>query len=730
MKIILTARQTGSALYSFLLTQLKYIEWINCSGLDYQAVKNGSEADLYINVLEGNTLGEVIDICAFFRNNKKKSITVSSWNNSLVTGPTHFPGKSAGADSAILILHQEYGRPADKLDLKSQITSTVSSNDVQGNPDIVFAAFASLLNELKILYNDKPAQRLNFVDGVRLFKLHQKDQAIYESKYIYPIFDSADTGASHESLTDYKVLVGKFSHSVTHIKNGFFNALPPENGRDEYQNVAIIGGGTAGYLTALLFKEKYPNMPVTLIESSKIPVIGVGEATTPEIRSFLFGVLKFSAHEFYEIVKPTWKLGIKFFWGLPGDYYFNYPFGWPDVKSSYVADGDINNSSLTATLMDQESSFVVAAKDGSGAQQYSTLSDELFYALHLDNVSFIKYLKIKAQEKGIIYIDDLIVGAERKADSDELAVVIGETGKRHIYDFYVDCTGFSSLLLEKTLKSEFISYNKSLFCDTAVVGNIPGVNKIKTYTYAESMDHGWCWNIPMRGEDHRGYVFSSAYCSIDEATDEFLRKNPEISNPGIVRFKTGRHREICIGNVFAIGNSFAFVEPLESTGIHMIITEAKRLVNNFSELKGSPALRKKINTDINDNWDYLRDFLAIHYKFNKKFDTRFWKDCRALTDVSGIQDMIDLYHEIGLLSCANKSLVRMINSSIKDVIFGLVGFDVMMMGQGEIPKKFDWSVRNQHIWKSNVETWKAIRSLTVPVDKDLDILNEYLESRW
>lgn len=729
-KIILSSRQKSSALCEFLKKHLNYLEWINCIQSDYPEAKDSGNINLHINVLEGNTLGEIIDISNFFRTSKKTSVTIASWEGNLVVGPTYFPGKSAGADSAFLILQQGHESVKNKTNLKSPVTSKITAGDIQENPDIFYAAFTELLNEIKVIYKDEPGQRLKFVDNVHLFKLHQKDRPGYESKYIYPIFESGGTRSSYKDLSDYKILVKKFQHSVSQIKKRAFDSPPAEEQKDEYKNVAIIGGGTAGYLTALLFKAKYPNMPVTLIESSKIPVIGVGEATTPEIRSFLFGTLKFPALEFYENVRPTWKLGIKFFWGLPGDYYFNYPFGWPDVKSAYGTDGHINNSSLTAVLMDQNSSFVIAAKDSKGAEQYSSLSDDLFYALHLDNASFINYLKTKAKERDIIYIDDKVVHAERRAGTDEIAAAMGESGQRYVYDFYVDCTGFRSLLLEQTLKSDFVSYNKSLFCDTAIAGEIPDVKKIATHTYAESMDNGWCWNIPMRGENHRGYVFSSAYCSTDQAAAELLKKNPTIKNTRVVRFKSGRHSNICVGNVFAIGNSFAFVEPLESTGIHMIIKEAKTLVYNFSQLKKSPALKKRINSDINDNWDYLKGFLSIHYKFNKKFDTPFWKDCRALTDVGYMQEMIDLYNEIGPLTCADKSLIRMINSSIKDNIFGLPGFDVIMRGQGEIPKKFDWSVRNQHIWKSNVEVWRAISSLTVPVDKDLNILNEYLESRW
>lgn len=728
MKITLACQDPESILVKFLFAQLKTVEWINCDLIKFTDRLEASSSDLFITVLENKSFGEILRICADDRKAKKNTIYLSAWNQSLILGPTYIPGKTAGADSSFGLLHQE--RFNRQPGFKDVITSQINKEQFDNSPDVFYLAVAELLDEIKILKLDKPEQQLKLIDKVRLFSLAEHGRGTAESKYIYPIFEGNSQSNGDSSSLDYKILRSKYLHSVKQIKKNFFAAGSGENPQDEYKNIAIIGGGTAGYLTALFMKATYPDMPVILIESSKIPVIGVGEATTPEIRRFMFETLKFPPLEFYEKVKPTWKLGIRFFWGLPGDYYFNYPFGFPDVRSAYLTEGHINNSSLTATLMDQEASFVVSTRDNQGTEQFSSLSDDLFYALHLDNVSYINYLKIKAREAGIIYIDDLIVDAERKESSDEISAVIGENGTRHEYDFYVDCTGFRSMLLEKLLGSRYISYSNSLFTDTAVTGCIRNVDRVKTYTYAESMHHGWCWNTPMRGEDHRGYVFSSAHCSVDQAMEEMSAKNPGITPVGVVRFKAGRHEEICIGNVFAIGNSFAFVEPLESTGIHMIIKEAKALVYNFPQLKKSPALRKRLNQEMNEHWDYLRDFLAIHYKFNKKYDTPFWKDCREYTDVSDIQWMIDLYYETGFFSHADKSLVRMIENSIKDDIFGLQGFDVMMTGQGEFPKNFDRTMRNKKIWESNIKTWKSIRSLTVPVEKDLDILNEYLESRW
>jgi flavin-dependent dehydrogenase len=729
--ITLLSKQPENLLSGFLYAQLSKIAWLKCTVISAGQIKDSQQDSLLVLPLQDTSFPEIIEICKACKQTGKPYIAISLWKNSLLVGPACFPDKSAGIDSCFIQLHQESAQSdSNGIPLFSLKTTKLDESLLEQHLPTFYSAFAVLLNEIKIIRDDNPAEKLKLVDHIYEYNFKQRVNSRPKSRYIYPVFENSVKGNASDKLIDYKISLGKFSNSVDQIKDLAFNGKQPDLKEDEYNNVAVIGGGTAGYVTALFLKRNFPDMPVTLIESAKVPIIGVGEATTPEIRRFLFESLGFSPHEFYEIVQPTWKLGIKFFWGLPGDYYFNYPFGKMDLKSAYVTDGNINQSSLTAVLMDNDSSFVVSVKDKDGKEQYSTLSDDLFYALHIENKAFVGYLKKKAEEMGIIYKDALIVDAERKSDSEALQAVIDENGIKHEYDFYVDCTGFRSLLLEKILGSPFVSYKNSLFNDTAVVGCIKDVEKVKPYTYAESMQHGWCWNTPIRGEDHRGYVFSSAHCSTDEAYAELTATNPSIATGPIVKFRSGRHREICIGNVFAIGNSFAFVEPLESTGIHMIIKEAKVLAYNLKNLKKSEALRKHINHDMNGHWDYLRDFLALHFKFNKKFDSIYWKDCRAEADVSSIQWMIDLYNETGLLSSADNSLKRMILDSIKDDIFGLEAFDVMMMGQGVLPKNFDLTMRNRRAWEAQQKNWRSIRSLTVPIAKDLDILTQYLESKW
>jgi tryptophan 7-halogenase len=713
-----------SALTSWLYNQLTPVQWLDCDKCLFHEIATIRNSDFYLTVLEDTPFQEILDVCDFYRNSNKNSIYLSTWNNSLIAGPTHFPGNTAALDSCFFFLKQtEIGRIPTEEELLGMTTSTLDQEQLQKIVDICYAALSELIHEMKLIYLNRPGQKLKFIDKAQIFDLAQKEEIRAVSKYIFPLFEGMVSGAP-----EYKVLLSKYQHSRSHIESNLFMDMPErEDSQDRYRNVAVIGGGTAGYLAALSLKKAHPWLPVTLIESSKVPVIGVGEATTPEIRRYLFGELGLSAVEFYRKVKPTWKLGIKFFWGQPGDSYFNYPFGKSDIRSAYLVNGDINFCSLTSMLMSNNSSFVVSSVDKNNFESFLSLSNDISYALHLDNASFIGYLKEKALEAGIIYVDDLIVGAELKSSLNEISHVVGESGVKYQFDFFIDSSGFKSLLLEKTLLSPFIPFRSSLFTDTAVTGRIANSDKVKPYTYAESMDHGWCWNIPMRGEDHRGYVFSSDYCSVDKAAEELAAKNPAIEGFKTVKFRSGRHGSICIGNVFAVGNSYAFVEPLESTGIHMIIKEVEILAKNFSLLKKSPAIARVINDNMNDHWEYLKGFLSIHYKYNKKFETDFWRDCREHADVSSVQWLVDLYHEVGLLSYAGANLREIITKEIKDDIFGLLGFDTLLLGQGVVPKKFEKSLKNKSIWEANVKTWKSIQSLTVPLEQDLKILIQHPE---
>ncbi len=437
------------------------------------------------------------------------------------------------------------------------------------------------------------------------------------------------------------------------------------------RSVGVIGGGTAGYLTALALKRVFPRLAVTVVASSKIPVIGVGEATTPLLPKLLHNFLGLDVVEFYEKVRPTWKLGIKFVWGKPGDYYFNYPFEPGDLVESLLYEGHLNGANSQGRLMAMDRTPILEMPDGTW-RSYLPYTP---YAYHLENRRFVSYLAEKLPAFGVETLDRTIVDAEI-AGEDRIGDLICEEGDRLRYDFYVDCTGFRALLLEK-LGARFESYATSLVTNTALTARVPNHGFIKPYTTARTMNHGWCWVIPHEDVDHLGYVHCSDFCSLEEAERELRETFPDIQmHIGVVRFRSGRHDHFWRGNVVAIGNSYAFVEPLESTAIHVIIEELNVLLNNFPSTLEERHIPEHVNRRVNRRWDQLRGFLAIHYKFNRRLDTDFWKLCRNEVDLADGQQYVDVFQELAPLGARRHRLWE------RPECFDDAGYDTLLLGQG------------------------------------------------
>lgn len=447
-------------------------------------------------------------------------------------------------------------------------------------------------------------------------------------------------------------------------------AISPGRG---IRSLVVVGGGTAGYFTALAVKRRFPAIDITLVESSKIPIIGVGEATSTLILPFLHRQLGIDSADLYHEVRPTWKLGIKFIWGLPGnDYYFTYPFGFTRTAEAYALDGHIAHHSLVGTLMAVDRVPIVRSPDG----EIESLLARSPYAYHLDNRPFVDFLAKRARREGIRYIDAEVENAVVAHDGENIERLILDGERECRADLYVDATGFRSLLIEKTLGSPFISYASSLFCDSAVVGNVPQRGPIQPYTTAETMDAGWCWRIPVEGEDHRGYVFSSAHLTADQARAEMEAANPGLGETWSLRFRSGRHADFWKGNTVAVGNAYGFVEPLQSTALHMVIIEIAYLISGLEAAERGEPDRAAINRQLGAHWDYLRWFLALHYKFNRKRDTEFWRTCRETADVSGMQDLLDHHAAVGPWD-GNEEAYQL----VADPTFGSPGLLITLLGQ-------------------------------------------------
>lgn len=496
-------------------------------------------------------------------------------------------------------------------------------------------------------------------------------------------------------------------------------------------SVGIIGGGTAGLFAALAIKKRYPAMRVTLVESSAVPIIGVGEATTTLMPPFLHGQLGLDVVKLFREVAPTFKLGIRFDWGAPEDYFFNYPFGDADPISAYAHEGHIGRQSLTSLLMSQGKSLIVRESTG-GHRSYLPSTK---FAYHLNNASFVRYLSDAATEAGIERVDMKIETVELSADGASVEKIRSADGRELSFDFFVDASGFRSLLLEGALESPFKSFASSLFCDRAIVAEVPQERgRIRPYTTAETMDAGWCWRIPVRGEDHRGYVHSSAYLDEDRALEEMRAKNPGMSEPWVVKFRSGRHAEFWKGNVVSVGNAYAFVEPLESTALHMTIIQIGYILAGLdvwqTRSEGVESFRTTVNEAVGAHWDYLRWFLAAHYKFNRRLDTPFWREARESVDVSGIEGVLERFKVAG---AEESSSLPYFDTG--DPAFGFSGMMMILLGQHAPGAKSAATKVTSGAWNTRVLEWESLakRALShadalAVLDERPDFLREFMES--
>ena len=336
-----------------------------------------------------------------------------------------------------------------------------------------------------------------------------------------------------------------------------------------------MGGGSAGFLAAITLKHRLPQLDVTVLRSREIGIIGVGEATTIVLPRHLHHYLGLDAGEFFRLAEPQWKLGIRFLWGKRP--WFDYAFGYqldrqfhllPKATGYYCAEGPFDYVGICSGLMTLNNAFV-REQDGR-----PLMGQDLGY--HIENVKFVGYLETVAARLGVTVREDTVVDIRQGEHGiRELQLASGQTIDA---DLFVDCSGFVSALLGKTLKEPFQSFASSLYCDQAVVGSWDRTDEpIKPYTTAETMDAGWCWQIDHEHHINRGYVHSSAYMSAADAEAELRAKNPRIGPTRLVKYVSGRYERSWVKNVCAIGNSSGFVEPLESTGLSAICLQFQAL---------------------------------------------------------------------------------------------------------------------------------------------------------
>ncbi len=399
----------------------------------------------------------------------------------------------------------------------------------------------------------------------------------------------------------------------------------------------VVGGGTAGLISAITLLRTCADVTVTVIRSSKIGHIMVGEGTFAATPIHLHDVLGIPRQDFYDRVNPTLKLGLRLLWGPRPS--FDFPFNEQYNSEALPSPGKpwgfyslSNWEGISPFPADAD----IRLPPGAG--------------YHLVNQAFVEFLEGYFVGLGGELIDAKVVSAS--AGEGGVESVRCESGEEFTGDFFVDASGFSGVLIHQALGVPYVSMRRHLFCDRAVVGGwARGDDEpIKLYTTAETMDAGWCWRIEHEHIINRGYVFCSSFLSDERAADEFLRKNPKVPEAvlRVVPFET-RHVQLAwVKNVVAIGNASGFVEPLEATNIQVICLHALGVAKALeADDRPDGGRIEDFNRVVTLQWQRIRDFLALHYRFNTRLKTPFWEMAVRETPLGELEDYVQKYQELG-----------------------------------------------------------------------------------
>lgn len=422
------------------------------------------------------------------------------------------------------------------------------------------------------------------------------------------------------------------------------------------RSIVIVGGGTAGWMTAAaLSKVLGPNYAkITLIESDDIGIVGVGEATIPQIATYN-RMLGIDEDEFVRKTKGSFKLGIEFVnWGRLGHRYF-HPFGHYGInmeglsfhafwlRSRMGGQGfDLDDFSLNATAS-RKNKFMRPINAGK-----SPLS-EIAYAFHFDAGLYSRYLREISEKRGVIRHEGMVTQVNQHAENGFIESVDLKDGSRVEGELFIDCSGFRGLLIEQTLKTGFIDWSHWLPCNRAMVVPCSSVEGFTPYTRSTAHGAGWQWRIPLQHRTGNGYVYCNDYISDDEATATLLENldGEALAEPRQVRFTTGHRRQYWNKNCVAIGLSSGFMEPLESTSIWMIQSGISRLLANFPDRSFASIDRDRYNRVLIEETEWIRDFLILHYNATDRDDTEFWNYCRTMDIPPRLREKMDVFANSG-----------------------------------------------------------------------------------
>ncbi|RZF63432.1 tryptophan 7-halogenase [Sphingomonas populi] len=420
----------------------------------------------------------------------------------------------------------------------------------------------------------------------------------------------------------------------------------PHNHR--VKRVVVAGGGTAGWVTATaLVRHLGALIDVTLVESDEISTVGVGESTVPTFRSF---------HEFMGINEPrfmaatqaTFKLGIEFKnWARIGDRYI-HPFGTVGKTVSWMA--DFHHFWLHARANGyggELGEYCLEWVAGEANRMSHKVAPGIGYAYHVDATRYARFLRGLAEPAGVKRIEGKIRNVEIDPSTGDIAALVLESEERIEGDLFIDCTGFRSLLLGQALGVEFEDWSQWVTTNSAVAVQSVSAPTSQPYTSAIAHEAGWRWKIPLQHRDGNGLVFCSEFMSDDEARAKLLAEiegEPTVE-PWLLRFKTGMRVKTWHRNCVGLGLANGFIEPLESTSIHLMMAGVTRLIQDFPFMGCHDGLTNHFNEKSRREFECIRDFIILHYHVTERDDSPFWRRCRDMDIPDSLAERLRLWRE-------------------------------------------------------------------------------------
>ncbi|MYF10783.1 MAG: tryptophan 7-halogenase [Gammaproteobacteria bacterium] len=442
--------------------------------------------------------------------------------------------------------------------------------------------------------------------------------------------------------------------------------------------VVVAGGGTAGWMAAAsLAKLLGKTLDITLVESDEIGTVGVGEATIPTLIT-LHDLLKIKEQDFLRAVQGTFKLGISFEnWRDVGEDYI-HSFGWTG-QDSWAA--GFQHFWLKGRKMGISREFGEYCKEWLAAKRnrFAVMAKQgLNYAYHIDASLYARFLRGMAEAHGAVRQEGRIDRVEQDPESGFITGLRLQSGQLVEGDLFIDCTGFRGLLIEQTLQAGYDDWRHWLPCDSAVAVQTESVQPPIPYTRAIAREAGWQWRIPLQHRVGNGVVFSAEHWSDDEAVERLLGKvqGRVLTEPRVIKFKTGSRRRHWHKNCVAMGLSSGFIEPLESTSIHLIQRAIIRLMQMFPYDGIRQPDVDEFNNQMRFEIDNVRDFIVLHYHVTERTDTPFWRHCRGMDIPDSLRHRIELFKQAGRVF------------KVPTELFGENSWIQVMLGQGLTPEQY------------------------------------------